>query len=224
MSVVARFSIPTDQFELGRTLAAGRDARARFGSVVPTEQTVVPYVWVANADADAVGAALGASSLVEAAREIHRVDGETLFYVDWTPNAAGVIETIRNARAVLLEATGNGERWSFRLLFSEESELSEFYRTCVDDGYTLDLERVQNTASPSGDRTGLTDEQRETLLTALEEGYFAVPRRVTLVELSEMLGISDSAVSQRVRRGLTTLISSALRSDHAGGPTDGDAD
>ncbi len=54
--------------------------------------------------------------------------------------------------------------------------------------------------------TKLTDAHRETLEVALTEGYFNVPRRINLVELAESMDISDSAVSQRLRRGVATVL------------------
>lgn len=60
---------------------------------------------------------------------------------------------------------------------------------------------------------GLTRGQREVLVAAMERGYFEVPRRASLVDLGESLDISDSAASQRLRRGLSELISSTLLSE-----------
>jgi len=40
----------------------------------------------------------------------------------------------------------------------------------------------------------------------LETGYFAVPSQVSLEELSDRLAVSDAAVSQRLRRGIESLL------------------
>lgn len=48
--------------------------------------------------------------------------------------------------------------------------------------------------------------QRETLLTAYRQGYFGIPRRTNQADLAEELEISDSALSQRIRRGVSKLI------------------
>lgn len=62
----------------------------------------------------------------------------------------------------------------------------------------------------------MTDPQRELVEYAYDEGYFNVPRAVTLAELGDRLGISDQAVNERLRRGLQTLIASTLKSDRDG--------
>jgi hypothetical protein len=55
------------------------------------------------------------------------------------------------------------------------------------------------------DRT-LTVEEQEALRTALEMGYFDVPRATTLVDIADELGQSDVDVSQQIRRGMGTVL------------------
>jgi predicted DNA binding protein len=57
---------------------------------------------------------------------------------------------------------------------------------------------------------GLTSAQREALTLAFESGYYDVPADVTLDSLSEMLGITSQALSERLNRGTKRLIESAL--------------
>lgn len=55
----------------------------------------------------------------------------------------------------------------------------------------------------------LTEDQRELLQNAVREGYFKVPREVTLVELAETHGLSDREASERIRHGLDVLVRDA---------------
>lgn len=64
------------------------------------------------------------------------------------------------------------------------------------------------TSNPTRGST-LTEPQRELLRSAVREGYFKVPREVTLVELAEIHGISDTEASQQLRRGLDELVRDA---------------
>lgn len=61
---------------------------------------------------------------------------------------------------------------------------------------------------------GLTPKQRETLVTALELGYFDVPQRSTMEDVAEEVGVSQQAVSKRLRHGHSNLITSALTVSH----------
>jgi predicted DNA binding protein len=118
---------------------------------------------------------------------------------------------IEGSDAVLLEAEGLGDAWSFRMRFPNHQDLSTFYRQCTDRGFAPELDEVNNPFSSSEDSgVRITEPQREALMTALDKGYFAVPRNITLEELAAELDISDTAFSQRLRRGLTALLSSTL--------------
>lgn len=64
----------------------------------------------------------------------------------------------------------------------------------------------------------LQAEQREALQVALEAGYFDVPRNATLVELVEELDVSDSAVSRRLRRALSTLLDGTMQDETPSDP------
>lgn len=56
------------------------------------------------------------------------------------------------------------------------------------------------------DTTDVTEKQREAIETAVEAGYYDRPRRADLSELADRLGISESAVSQRLNGAESTLI------------------
>ncbi|WP_128223968.1 helix-turn-helix domain-containing protein [Halobacteriaceae archaeon SHR40] len=54
----------------------------------------------------------------------------------------------------------------------------------------------------------ITDKQREAIETALEKGYYENPRQASLSDLAEELGVTDSAVSQRLGAAETKLVKS----------------
>ena len=67
----------------------------------------------------------------------------------------------------------------------------------------LDIDRATGAAGAGGARAGMTDAQREALVTANETGYFAVPREATLADIADELGVapppsrSDSGTPRR---------------------------
>lgn len=52
----------------------------------------------------------------------------------------------------------------------------------------------------------LTEPQRQLLVTAIESGYYDVPRTCTLTELAEREGIAKSSASERLHRAESTVI------------------
>lgn len=69
----------------------------------------------------------------------------------------------------------------------------------------------------------LTDVQRETLVHAVEEGYYATPRLVDLDCLAEEFDVSKSAISQRLRKAEAAIVRHVVSDIAPGGsePTDG---
>lgn len=217
MSVIARFTVPADQFALGDVLEVRTGIKVRLESMIPTGDSTIPYLWVPSDDADAVQKTLQNSPLVEDVGLVDETGTETLVRVDWSAEVDGLVDVIESTEAVILEAEGRGDNWSFRLRFPDRQHLSEFYRTCLDEGIRLDLDEVNNPlGSAGGIEYDITESQREALLTALEAGYFDVPRKINLQDLAEQFGISDTALSQRLRRGLTGLLSSTLSKQSTG--------
>jgi predicted DNA binding protein len=58
----------------------------------------------------------------------------------------------------------------------------------------------------------LTERQRECLQTALQQGYFEVPRECTLAELADTLGVDKSTASETIRRGQARVLERFLAS------------
>ena len=58
----------------------------------------------------------------------------------------------------------------------------------------------------------LTEEQRQFLQMAVEQDYFAVPRGVSLKQLSDEHGISDQEGSELLREGLDIAVRKQLSS------------
>lgn len=59
----------------------------------------------------------------------------------------------------------------------------------------------------------LTAEQRSFLERAVQDGYFEVPRKITLGELSDASGISDQEGSELLRHALNTATQEFLREE-----------
>lgn len=222
MSVIGTIEIPAEKFALGAALAADPDVRIRLERVVPLGSTFVPYIWVSNPDVEAVEAALRSASPIEAVEVVDRLEDEGLVRVEWAGEVDGLLTAIDENGATILEAIGEADGWTMQLRFDDHTDLSAFYRQCVDEGITLDLESVYNPGHPGsvGLRSDLTDAQYDALVTALEGGYFEVPRRRNLTELAAGMGVSDTAASQRLRRGISSLLAATLSESEDGPASD----
>jgi predicted DNA binding protein len=212
MTVIATIAVPAADFELGRTLSDTSATRIDLEQLVPLGETALPYFWIEAEDSDAMIASLSTNDTVESASVVDELNGESLIRIDWTEAVDGLLENLTAAEGVVLDAHGTATDWTFQLRFGSYEDLSAFYRSCVEKGIGVTLDRVHNPVESDASRTrfGLTPTQQETLVAALEAGYFAVPREVTLAGLGDLLGVSDAAASERLRRGQATLVTATL--------------
>ena len=219
MSIVATVAVPAAEFPLG--VLVDEDITLTVETTVPTSESVIPYFWAPASARDATVESLEDEPAVATAEIVDETDEHVLIKVTWNGRVNGVLESIREHDAIVTSAVGTDAQWTFRLRFPSYEDLSAFYTNCVDQGISMELVQLHETVSPGSTRQfGLTTAQRELIAAAYRAGYFDVPRRTTLVELGEQLEISDSAVSQRLRRGLAALIGSTIAADRASDGTD----
>lgn len=219
MSVVAEFTIPAETFGLGRLLTSESAVRIELERLVPTGTEVMPYFWVEMVDGDfeTFERELREDPLVAGLNVLDRADGETLYAIEWERIPESLVQSITRAGGAILEGRGLDGNWRFTLRFPDHSHLAEFNEFLTDYDIDIHVERVY---TRGGDRRreyvfDLTDEQRETLTSAVRRGYFEVPRGVTLTDLAEELGITRQAASERVRRGANTVLGAVLLEDEA---------
>lgn len=200
-------SVPAEDFALGPSVTAD-GGRLWLERVVPLGDAFVPYVWASGWSEEVVEGALREAAAVESCAVVDRTTDGLLIRVEWSNRTGGFLDAVVASGATVLEGVGERSVWRFRLRFDDDEDLAACYRECAERGVPVEVERVYGPeARPNvGVVSALTETQRETLAVALDEGYFEVPRRITLVELADELGVSDTAVSQRLRRGLVALL------------------
>jgi predicted DNA binding protein len=206
MSVVARIDVPARAFVLEEALDLDAETSVRLERVVPVEDPFVPYLWVTSESLPAVKRALAAAQAVESFEIVETVDDESLVHAAWCRPPNGVGDLVTDAGGVLLDAVGEDGTWRLGVRFPTRDDLSAFYQACDERGIAVELRSVTDPEPPGVTPGCLTDAQRHALTTAFEMGYFEVPRRATLDDIARELDISDSAVSQRLRRGVGALL------------------
>lgn len=211
MSVIAEFSIESDEFVLGEVLATDPGVRIELERVVPASRRVMPFFWAVGEDHGAFEREVRASPYVRSLVALDRLEGQALYKIEWSEEVESLIFGIAEVGATILEAQGDGA-WFFRIRFDDHSGLAAFHNYCQRHDITFTLERVYTLEQrdSAGYQFDLTEEQREALVRAVEGGYFDVPRGVALDDLAADLGISRQAVSERIRRAAGKVLSSVL--------------
>ena len=141
---------------------------------------------------------------------LDQLNDRALFRVEWVPDINGLVQSIIEHEAAILEALGTNDRWEFQLRFPDGADVSSFQAALTEADVDFDLRRMYNPDDPETGVRDLTPAQRETLMMALEGGYFAIPRETNLLEIADDLDISDQAVNERMRRGMAKLVVTSL--------------
>lgn len=221
MSIIVEFQIGTELFKLGDYVARHEGLTAELERVVPAEDYVIPYVWVTGPPEtlDAFTATLEQTETISSVTTLDRLDindsdnKQQLYRIEWVLEELNVMKGLIDAEGIIMEGESIDTAWAFRIRFPDHGHVAQFYQYLTDNDITaFSIGSVQELQIRSG--TGLqydlTADQQEALALAAERGYFDTPREVTLGELGEELGISEQAVSQRIRRANKKIVHSAL--------------
>ncbi len=203
MSVITEVRIPSDDFELGQILKLDGASAIELETLVPSGEVTVPLFWVYEPVEDEFLDTVERYPTVQSVTEMDVFEDRTLFRLDWNASQDRLFQCILNHQGQILSATGTPEGWDFELRFPHRSAMS-LYQTCCEDAHiTSELVRVYNPTDPgAGPWYGLSEPQREALMLAVRMGYYDIPRGCTTEELADELGISDQAVTERLRRAI----------------------
>lgn len=109
----------------------------------------------------------------------------------------------------------DGQTMTVSLVMPDRSALSQIVDEIEEEGGTVHLKRVHQLSGEDNytvkiDASEVTDKQREALEVAVEEGYYDRPREADLGVLAERLGVSKSAVSQRLNAVESNLVQTLI--------------
>ena len=214
MSVIVEITIPAGAFELGRILRVEGATQLTLETMVPLGGKPTPFVRIRNDERDLFERSVREHSAVTEIKLVSTNGDETLYALDWEPSEHSLLRRILDLDAVLLGATGTADTWGLELRFPTHEALSAFQDFYVEENIEVTVERIYNpTKADAGPWYGLTPPQRETLATAVEAGYYSLPRQTSTQELADMFDISDQAVTERLRRGIVAFVTNALLFD-----------
>ncbi|MXR51032.1 helix-turn-helix domain-containing protein [Halovenus sp. WSH3] len=211
MAVIAHFRIPADAFELGQILEIEARGTVKLETMVPLGETAVPFFTVSDEVRESFERSVSNHPAVENIVEVTRHGRERLYSLDWDIGADTLFRGLTDLNGQLLSATGTASTWEFEIRFPTHEALSQFQEYCSDADISLEVGRVYNPTRPgTGMWYGVTHPQRETLMRAVEGGYYSIPRRMSTQDLADELGVSDQAVTERLRRAIVTLTENTL--------------
>lgn len=211
MATVAEIELDAAEFALHETLTALDDVEFEVGRVVAHDQDhVMPYVWISGADQDAIESALHDDSSVEDVELLSEHHTRWLYQMSWVGHIRSLVQILVEEESTILSAFGKDSRWDLRILFPDRDALSRTYEFCQDTGLEISLRRIYDHDNARAGQYDLTEEQEEALMAAFENGFFDIPRDITLEDLADELDVSHQALSERLRRGYYNMVKEGL--------------
>ncbi|EMA69713.1 bacterio-opsin activator HTH domain-containing protein [Halorubrum aidingense JCM 13560] len=211
MTVFANVELsPTDP-ALGSLADTGTDSAYRVPLVLRSDSSIVLYALFGDGYSASAVETLRDSESVTSAQVVDHVGNSRLVSITLPLRSARGIGTLAKSDVEIVEAVGTSETWLFRVRAPDRDSLRELAERCEREPDTVRVGRVyEQISGPERVESVLTPQQETALRTAGDAGYFRVPRETSLGELSEELAVSDSAVSQRLRRGTDALLSAVF--------------
>ena len=191
------------RFPLAPSLA-GTDVTAR-ADVNSLDGTLI--VEAAGDDCDAFEENLAADPTVRAAQLVTAGPANRTYVVQVDEGyAARLFPALILAEIHLLDVRADRLGWYVDFETADRTAVRSLADD-IDDDASFDVRRLGPTATVrTNDDPSLTPRQREVLRTALERGYFAVPRGCSQTDLADEFEVTPAAVSQQVRRAVRSLI------------------
>ena len=166
-----------------------------------------------------------AAVTVECLEEGSENPSRQLYGIEWHATSTGIFACVRQSDATLLSGSYRSGQWEFELQFFSKS-FSEFSNACRTQNLELTIQSItHNPLNADGQGGGqlqrlLTEKQHEAIVRATAMGYFEIPRQISTGDLADQFGISDTALSQRLRRGTSRIVRDATtEKDYSDGST-----
>lgn len=119
-----------------------------------------------------------------------------------------ICRTSSDAAIVCLECplTSDTQPSSWRFIARKTSDFRQVLARLSKEGIETRIEDV----APLERRATLTGRQKEIMATAVAQGYFEFPRRISLTGLSELVGVKPSTLSEILRSAERRIMANAL--------------
>ncbi|MDG5777482.1 helix-turn-helix domain-containing protein [Haloarculaceae archaeon H-GB2-1] len=219
MSLIADFSVPAESFCLEQTLDSVPEMTVELDRLAAhSPEYVMPFLWVLGDEWDRFEAALADDPTVVEYSVSDSFEDLRLYQFRWADVVTERLHVILDSDGTILEGRASGPEWRLQVRFGSREHFATF-REYFEDGGPITLHQLTEPTSSRHRGYGLSEKQRIALLMAYDKGYYDVPRTATGGEVAGELGVTQQAVSARLRRAMATLIENTLLRYGDGGPT-----
>lgn len=215
MAVSAQVYVKHPDLALTHTIQSLPDAEIGVVSDAGTDpHHDANFFWIEAPDFETVEATLDEDPTVADFTPIITDDTRQTYRILYSSDAKLVSPRITEIGGIVVESRSHLEGWMLGLSLQNNEALYELNEHAKEEGIYLDVLELQHAdRTPEVPDFGLTEAQRETLTAAYLHGYYDEPREAFLEDLAELLDVSRTAISGRLRRGSANLIEEVVLDD-----------
>lgn len=171
----------------------------------------VHFFWVEAGDFGAVEGALDADHTVDAFDAVAEANGRRTYRIEYSDRATLISPAVVAAGGLVLTSRSHATGWKLELQLPDHQTLEQLAAAAEAEDVRFDVVELHQAEDGDTDpEFGLTERQIEALVTAYLHGYYDCPGEASLDDLAELMDVSRTAVSGRLRRGSARLIEAAL--------------
>ncbi|EMA46899.1 helix-turn-helix domain-containing protein [Halobiforma nitratireducens] len=167
-------------------------------------------LWLSGATRETIEDGLDDASAISNYAPINGEDDRWLYDIEFDPDTVDPFEAVLEESGTVLSASATNGSWLLSIRVVEREHVSSLYDRFADHDVSPTIVRLYDLEKETHSQCGLTARQYETLVAAIDHGYFEIPREVSMQELSDELDISHQALSERLRRAYRALVTSEL--------------
>jgi predicted DNA binding protein len=178
-------------------------------SFITPDNRMLVFFWIENPARSEFESTLEDDSTVANPSILTEIDGRRLYQVEVVGKgkSTSIMPIVVDVGGVHLDLTATDDGWQNRIRFPSHDAAERVFEFCQENDLEFTIKKVyEESKYPVLNERDLTETQVETLTTAVESGYLDVPRKCSLAELGEKLGISESTASERFRRAVKALV------------------
>lgn len=210
MSLFGEFHVPAESFTLFDTLQEVPELTIEIERVVASDELLTPYFWGSCENMSQFEAAVEADPTVDNLHLVDEFEEVNLYRANWTGDVESVVFVYTELKLTVLEATGQRDLWQLQIRFDNQEQLEKFQESCSDRGIPFELQQLHEVKQPrTGSQYDLTSKQHDALRKAWEMGYYT-STDVTLTDIAAELDVTQQSISQRLQRGIHTLIENTI--------------
>lgn len=210
MTIIVTMSFPAAEGAVWNDISPSLPIRV--DRIIPTSDETLVYGWLPPASQLTYGDTVGQDDdgVDDGLTILEKVGDEVFVRLVCIGPEMETYEVIQENGGSVVGGSIQEGQWSVYVTFDRHETISTVYQECRDRNLPVQITAVQSVDNTADISTTLTQAQVEALQLALKAGYYDVPRRINLTEIAERIGVSDTAASQRIRRGLNKVLTAVF--------------